>query len=308
VMIPTYNCARYLRETLESVLAQDPGPEMMQIEVVDDCSTTDDPEAVVKELGRGRVTFHRQPANVGHVGNFNTCLIRARGEIVHILHGDDLVSEGFYTCFQDAFERDARVGAACCSSIFIDGDGLSCGNEKPIQSTPGILDHAAVRIARNPPYTPSVVVRRQVYENLGGFDSRFRWCGEDLEMWVRIAANHPVWYHPEPLAVYRVHHGLTGKSVKTGGNVQDVKLAQEIYQSYLPPHSVAEVMRSVRDSTAIWALKRARRAYMEGDFNAARVQIKEALKTSRAPSVIARLARMTLTLPVRRILLRLKRQ
>ena len=36
VMIPTYNCAALLRQTLESVLAQDPGPEVMQIEVIDD--------------------------------------------------------------------------------------------------------------------------------------------------------------------------------------------------------------------------------------------------------------------------------
>ena len=50
VMIPTYNCARYLRKTLESVLAQDRGPKSMQIEVVDDCSTEDDPEAVVAEF------------------------------------------------------------------------------------------------------------------------------------------------------------------------------------------------------------------------------------------------------------------
>src|SRR5207253_10172288 len=37
VMIPAYECAGYLVETLESVLAQDPGPDRMQIEVVDDC-------------------------------------------------------------------------------------------------------------------------------------------------------------------------------------------------------------------------------------------------------------------------------
>jgi GT2 family glycosyltransferase len=57
VMIPTYNCANYLAQTLESVLAQDPGPERMQIEVIDDCSTKDDPEAVVREIGKGRVSF-----------------------------------------------------------------------------------------------------------------------------------------------------------------------------------------------------------------------------------------------------------
>src|SRR5262249_49179546 len=38
VMIPTFNCASYLRETLRSVLTQDPGRDVMQIEVVDDCS------------------------------------------------------------------------------------------------------------------------------------------------------------------------------------------------------------------------------------------------------------------------------
>ena len=41
VMIPTYNCGDYLRRTLESVLCQDPGPDKMQIDVVDGCSTED---------------------------------------------------------------------------------------------------------------------------------------------------------------------------------------------------------------------------------------------------------------------------
>ena len=77
VMIPTYNCAGYLRETPASVLAQDPGPDQMQIEVVDDCST-DDPQAIVDELARTRVSFHQQPENRGHTHNFNTCIERSR--------------------------------------------------------------------------------------------------------------------------------------------------------------------------------------------------------------------------------------
>lgn len=57
VVIPTYNCADFLRITLKGVLDQDPGPDEMQIEVVDDVSTKDDPEGVVRELGKGRVSL-----------------------------------------------------------------------------------------------------------------------------------------------------------------------------------------------------------------------------------------------------------
>ena len=98
VMIPTYNCAEYLGQTLQSVLAQGLGPDLMHIEVVDDCSNKDDPEAVVNAVGRGRVEFHRKPKNAGAIANFNTCLERSRGRYVHILHGDDTVLNGYYEC------------------------------------------------------------------------------------------------------------------------------------------------------------------------------------------------------------------
>ena len=56
-----FNGTRYLQQTLESVLAQDQGADNMQIEVIDDCSTTDDPEAIVKRVGQGRISFYRNP-------------------------------------------------------------------------------------------------------------------------------------------------------------------------------------------------------------------------------------------------------
>ena len=120
VMIPTYNCAKYLPKTLESVLAQDPGSELMQIEVIDDCSTQDDPQAIVEELGKGRVSFYRQPDNVGHIKNFQTCLERSRGKLIHLLHGDDCVRPGFYSKLQQGFEKNPEVGAAFCRHIHMD--------------------------------------------------------------------------------------------------------------------------------------------------------------------------------------------
>jgi glycosyltransferase involved in cell wall biosynthesis len=84
-MIPPYNSARYLRESLASVLDQDLGLDVMQIEVVDDHSTQDDPAVIVEELGRGRVGFYRQRENVGQVRNYETCLNRSRGKLIHML-------------------------------------------------------------------------------------------------------------------------------------------------------------------------------------------------------------------------------
>jgi len=62
VMIPTYNArANYLEETLKSVLQQDPGPEQMQIEVVDDCSLHGDPAELVANVDRIRGTLDWRP-------------------------------------------------------------------------------------------------------------------------------------------------------------------------------------------------------------------------------------------------------
>src|SRR5215218_9112907 len=96
VMIPTYNCLAYLKRTLESVLVQDMGAGKMQIEVVDDCSRDGDVKKLVDEVGKGRIRFYQQPENRGSLRNFETCLNRAKGYYIHLLHGDDLVKPGFY--------------------------------------------------------------------------------------------------------------------------------------------------------------------------------------------------------------------
>ena len=88
----------------------------MQIEVIDNCSTSGDPEAVVRELGGGRIAFRRQPDNVGIVENFNDCIRHAAGRWVHILHGDDTVRPGFYERLRSGIAEHPEVGAALCQS------------------------------------------------------------------------------------------------------------------------------------------------------------------------------------------------
>jgi GT2 family glycosyltransferase len=289
-MIPTYNCAAYLRETLASVLAQDAGPEQMQIEVIDD-SSADNPEAIVEELAPGRVAFHRQPQNIGHVRNFNTCIERSRGHLVHLLHGDDTVRDGFYRTMQQPFDTHPELGAAFCRYISMDSSGSweTIGALEP--GGRGILDGWLERIALGQRLqTPCMVVRRSVYERLGGFDARLTHC-EDWEMWTRIAANFPVWYEPEPLAVYRVHSSSSsGRSRRIGENVVDLRRAIEINRELLPPKSADELTSRALEITAVTAIRRAGRMLQAGNEAAARAQVREALKTSRSPAVLERLA------------------
>ena len=293
VIIPTYNCAGYLKETLVSVLAQDPGPEIMQIEVVDDHSTKDDPEAVVKELAGDRVSFYRQPENVGHVKNFNTCLQRSRGKLIHLLHGDDCVREGFYRKMQQAFDTQPEIGAAFCRHIFMDEIGHWQHFSKILQPQSGEIDNWLEKIVvKQYVQAPFIVVRREVYEKLGSFDHRFRFYYEDWEMWVRIAAQYPVWYEVEPLAIYRLHSvSNTGQTVRTGKNMQEVRCGLEIVQSYLPSYlpqsTVDRLIYASKKHSAICALRTAHDMLMIGDTSAAIAQIQEAFKCSISPKVLA---------------------
>jgi glycosyltransferase involved in cell wall biosynthesis len=295
VMIPAYNCARFLRDSLASVLAQDMGPELMQIEVVDDHSTRDDPGAVVESLGRGRVGFFRQPTNQGVTGNLNTCLQRARGSLVHLLHGDDLVRDGFYRRMQQPFEDRPEIGAAFCRQIFIDEAGRWLSISPLDQDESGLFEDGVRRLATEQRImTPSIVVRREVYERLGGFDRRLI-CSEDWEMWVRIAAHYPIAYEIEPLALYRMHgDSNTGRHLRTGEDVRYTRDAIDIFEKYLAPDVARSVTGRARETYALAALRCAETMLRRRDAEAMSAQIREALKLSHSGPVLRRTLRLWL--------------
>jgi glycosyltransferase involved in cell wall biosynthesis len=282
VMIPTYNCAKYLRETLASVLAQDPGPDMMQITVVDDHSTQDNPATVVEELGRGRIEFYQQSQNVGITRNFQTCLELSRGHLVHQLHGDDCVRDGFYQTMQNVFEQHQEIGAACCRTIFMSEDGHWQSLTDLELPKSGILPRnwlqRIAEICCIP--TPSIVIRRVAYEKLGGFDLTLR-AVEDWEMWFRIALNYPIWYETEPLAIYRtLSHSNTGRTVMSGAYVEDLYRVTQIIQSCSADIVPNKIFDQAKQNCAFFALQTAEKLLNEGNLSRAITQIQAALKFS----------------------------
>jgi len=276
-MVPAYNCAAYLGDTLRSVLAQDPGPEHMQIEVVDDCST-EDLQSLVREVGGGRVAYHRQPRNVGHIANFATCLERSRGEFVHLLHGDDLVRPGFYRALEAGFESSEAVGACFCNWEIIDSAGTVTAVANSERPTAGRLDDALARLATEQRIvTPAIAVRRSVWETLGGFDPRLV-CAEDWEMWVRIAAHYPIWYDPRCLAAYRRHdRSNSGRHFADASELGYTLLAMKIFRPLLPSSRAGAISAAARRAYCRSALATARQLAGQ-DGSAMRAHLRMALR------------------------------
>ena len=294
VLIPTHNCANFLKEALESVLVQDQGEAKMEIIVVDDHSTADDPEAVVERIGRGRVRFLRQERNVGKVRNYETGLLASRGFLIHQLHGDDRVRQGFYSAMDRAFDAFSDAGAFFCESIYVNQAGKEIGRTGKERAFTGLLeDWLALIVLNQRIQTPSMVLRRDVYETLGGFDRRLNMV-EDWEMWIRVAMAFPVGFCAEALAEYRSSPGgATVKGLLSGEMVGQTRKMLSIVDEYLPPEMVAR-SRGDRNRGLAQALTQFIPFLMErGEYRAVLRLYADALRFSAHPRAAYRLLYFT---------------
>jgi len=245
VMVPAYNCDEYLRRTLASVLEQDPGPDDMQIEVIDDCSTQGNPAAVVQEVGRGRVAFHRNPRNFGATGTFNVCVQRSLGRWVHILHGDDAVLPGFYAAYYRLIEVEPSVAMVIGPSVIVDEHDRQTSLTGPDVPADGAVLHnfCCGQSVDHLGQFASWVTRRDVLEQVGGFCTLFEHCA-DFELAFRIGQAGPVGCVPRPYAHYRVHSAAdTRRLMVSGRNMHERVLVTRLNLSRLPPGACAEKRR-----------------------------------------------------------------
>jgi glycosyltransferase involved in cell wall biosynthesis len=255
VVIPTYNCAEYLKETLRSVLQQDQGKDQMEIIVVDDHSTKDDPEAVVKQHGNGRVRFIRQEENVGKSRNYASGIQSAKGQYIHLLHGDDTIDEHFYQKIGELFEVNPSASAAFCRCNYINATNVIVGETELIAPKKGVLANFINKIAVwQCIQPPSIVMKREVYEQIGGYDHRLKYI-EDWEFYVRCALHFEFAYTPEKLANYRVFpDNSSNQSIKEGKRVATVHQVISIIDSYLPEDIKKEIHYPRQQAAAVYLL------------------------------------------------------
>lgn len=193
VIIPSYNRARTLPETIGSVLAQTHRD--FEVIVVDD-ESTDDTADVVAAIGG--VSYER----IVHGG---VCAARNRGieassgSYLLFLDSDDILYDTALEELARVLDRYPNCGAAYCGFVITDGPNVVRSKSALDRPSGDVfrrmcMEHLCI--------VHSVMVRREIIDISGGFDERLRQF-EDLDFWIRVSAATQFVFVPKHLVEYR---------------------------------------------------------------------------------------------------------
>jgi len=197
VVVPVYNQGEYVRSAVESVLAQAYSP--LELIVVDDGST-DDTAQVLRDF-EGRAQLIRQE-NRGAAAALNRGIRATRGSLVCWLSADDEFLPGKLEAQVAAFLDSPDVGMVHTGYVDVDGSGTVLRTDY----LPAVVDaDPFVNVFwRNSTNGSTVMLRRAVFDELGGFDQSLR-ADVDADMWMRIAMRWRIATVPGVYVRYRVH-------------------------------------------------------------------------------------------------------
>ncbi|MEO7101939.1 MAG: glycosyltransferase, partial [Gemmatimonadaceae bacterium] len=210
VLVPTFNGAAYLREALDSILAQ--SYSHLEIILLDDFSSDNTPE-IAAEYG-DRITYVRQPHNMGIYDNVNVGIEMARGDLIATYHADDIYLPDIVEREVAYLEAHPDVGAVFTSNILVDAVNreyyrnvfpADVRGEQPLDY-PTVLN-ALLKYKNKFLVCPTAMVRTAVHRAVGNYrQDRYR-NTSDLEMWLRIARRYPIAILESHLMRYRHFHG-----------------------------------------------------------------------------------------------------
>jgi glycosyltransferase involved in cell wall biosynthesis len=206
ILLPTYNRASYLPETIASALAQT--FQDFELVIVDDGST-DNTAELVQAIDDPRIKYIRQE-NCGVSGALNTALRAARGEFVAMLGSDDVWLPQQLRVLVPILDSGPKLGLVSARARAMNEKGELL---HPILGTslkfPG--DALSSMLYSDSICAVACLIRRSFIERVGGFDEGLV-ANEDWDLWIRMAETSQFAYHDEILAYYRMHDAsLTGK-------------------------------------------------------------------------------------------------
>jgi len=198
VIIPTYNRANFICETIDSVLNQT--YQDYEIIVVDDGST-DDTKQVLSKYGNRIIYIYQENQQVGAARNNG--IRHSKGKYIALLDSDDVWLPQKLEKDIACFELDSRIGLVYSDVIYISSDGAALYKRKLKCPTGDILKSI---VLQNFVVLSTAIVRRECFEKVGMFSTDREMSGsEDAEMWIRIASQYYFGYIDEITTKYRMH-------------------------------------------------------------------------------------------------------
>ena len=196
VIIPSFNQARFLTDSLVSVATQSYSPR--EVIVVDDGSS-DDTAAIARRFAEVRCLSQ---GNQGTAAARNQGLRASRGRYVLFLDADDRLLPGALASGVDALQSEPECGFVYGHVRLFGSDPAHC--RCPTQ-LPVARDHYRELLARNYIWTPGATMyRRAAVDAVGGFDPRAGGSA-DFDLNIRIARQWPVRCHGQIVLDYREH-------------------------------------------------------------------------------------------------------
>jgi glycosyltransferase involved in cell wall biosynthesis len=201
VVTPTFNAIGTIRETLESIQSQE--YERLDHVVVDGGSTDGTVELLEAESAAGRLRFVSEPDR-GLSDAFNKGVRMATGDVVAWLNADDTYEPGALDAVGAAFAAapEAEWGVGRCKIMA--GDGTE--SRKPVTAYKNFLLRRfslSLYLTNNFVSSPSTFVRRDVFEEVGVLDERFKYSA-DYDLWLRLARRGKPVYIDADIARFRM--------------------------------------------------------------------------------------------------------
>ncbi len=223
IALATYNRARYLRDAIESCLAQTFTD--FELLVCDNASDDETRDTVAAFTDR-RIRYLRNETNVGMVGSWNRCLAEARGELIANLPDDDLM-------LPDRLERQVAIFSAHPDTGIVHGDaemidaaGRTTSAWASREFAPDELLHVLVRMHNFLVY-PSTVIHRRVFDQVGGYADGYQ-LAADLDLWLRAATRFRFRHTPGGAVVrFRRHEGSGSHEDRRPIEIAEVERAIE---------------------------------------------------------------------------------
>lgn len=252
VLMPAYNAQRYLRQAVDSVLAQTCRD--FEFLIIDDGSTDDTPAILAEYAAKDPRIRIKTSKNQGVSNALNEALKLAQGQYVARMDADDV-------SLPTRFEKQARfltehpdyvlVGSRC---MLIDPDGYPICEKTDIALDHEEIDSLLLRMSW-PLVHPAVMIRTEKLRLIGGYNPQYR-TNQDHDLFLRLAEVGRLANLPEVLLEYRQHFQSVGatKLASQAETVVEIAKAAHLRRSipFQVPNSGAPVLLSPIDYRRNW--------------------------------------------------------